>query len=259
MLLGGCTQNPYVVGPNGFQAQNPAAVNPDEAQLAELQRRVQLLDDNNRQLHTQIAQAEKQTQVYRDELQLMRTQLAETSGQLEQARLAAANAEKQFRGLKASTQMRGGATISANTNLRAMAENLDLGNLQVLPEGDVLRVVIPADQLFQANTNRPQPQAVSLLDPVATAIRTNFPRQRIGIEGHTDGSPLYGGQFNNAHQLSAAQAVAVLEILNGRGQLPPEQLFTMAMGSSVPRYENDDASGRAANRRIEVVIYPETF
>lgn len=248
-----------MAGPTPWQTAPPAGVAPQDAQLAELQRRVQHLDDNNRQLHTQIAQAEQQSQVYRDELSLVRQQLAETAGQLEQTRMAASDAEQQFRGLKASTQFRGGATITANTNLQAMAQGLELGGMAVIPDGDKLRIVLPADQLFQLNTANPQAQSVSLVDPVATAIRTRFPRQRIAVEGHTDGSPLYGGQFRTPQQLSAAQAVAVLEMLSVRGGLPQQQLFTSAMGAASPRYDNSTAAGRAANRRVEIVIYPDTF
>lgn len=259
LALAGCTNNPYMAGPTPWQTAQPAGVAPQDAQLAELQRRVQHLDDNNRQLHTQIAQAEQQSQVYRDELSLVRQQLAETAGQLEQTRMAASNAEQQFRGLKASTQFRGGATITANTNLQAMAQGLNLGGMAVIPDGDKLRIVLPADQLFQLNTANPQAQSVSLVDPVAAAIRTRFPRQRIGVEGHTDGSPLYGGQFRTPQQLSAAQAVAVLEMLSVRGSLPQQQLFTSAMGAASPRYDNSTAAGRAANRRVEIVIYPDAF
>lgn len=258
-VLGGCTNNPYMAGATPWQNATPPGVAPQEARLSELQRRVQHLDDNNRQLHTQIAQAEQQTQVYREELALVRQQLAETAGQLEQSRLAASNAEKQFRGLKASTQFRGGATIKANTNLQALAQGLDLGGVPIINDGDVLRIVLPADQLFQLNTANPQPQATALLDNVAGAIRTRFPQQRIGIEGHTDGSQLYGGHYRTPHQLSSAQAVAVLEMLSVRGGLPQPQLFTMALGASSPRYENQTAAGRAANRRIEIVVYPDSY
>ncbi len=258
-VLSGCTNNPYMAGSTPWQTAPPPGVAPQEAQLTELQRRVQHLDDNNRQLHTQVAQAEQQVQVYREELSLVRQQLAETAGQLEQTRLAASNAEQQFRGLKASTQFRGGATIQANTNLQTMAQGLDLGGLAIIPDGDKLRIVLPADQIFQLNTANPQAQSVNLVDPVAAAIRTRFPRQRIGVEGHTDGSPMYGGQFRTPQQLSAAQAVAVLEMLSVRGSLPPQQLFTMAMGEANPRYDNSTAAGRAANRRVEIVIFPDTF
>ena len=51
----GCSQNPYLAVPGGatWQAPQTASVNTTDVQIAELNRRVQLLADNNRQLPTQ--------------------------------------------------------------------------------------------------------------------------------------------------------------------------------------------------------------
>jgi len=260
--LVGCTQNPYLAAPGGAAWQaSPAtvAVNPIEAQVAELNRRVQLLDDNNRQLHTQLAQSEQQAQVYRDELGLVRKQLADTTTRLEATSIAAQEAENRVRGFHASTQMRGNASIQPNTNLSQLASSLNLGGIPVQRDGDVLRVLVPADQLFQPGTAQLHPQASSTLDPIAAQLRSVFPRQRIGIEGYTDNAAIYGGQVATTHQLASAQTAAVLDLLTRRAGMPPEQLFTVAQGANNPRQSNDTASGRAANRRIELVIYPETF
>lgn len=254
----GCSQNPYLAGPSGATWQTPqtaATVNPVDAQLAELNRRVQLLDDNNRQLHTQLAQSEQAAQVYREESELLRTQLAEMSQQLQSTTLAARDAEKRVRGLQASTQIRGNATIQPNTNLSQLASRLNL-RVPVLQDNEVIRIVIPSDQLFQPGTAQLQPQASSTLDPIAAQLRSIFPQQRIGIEGYTDNAPLYGGTAGNSHQLAAAQASAVLDLLTRRAGMPPQQLFTVAQGANNPRQSNETAAGRAANRRIELVIYP---
>lgn len=265
--LTGCSQNPYLAAPGGAAwqgqgsafAQNGAATNPVQSQLAELSRRVQLLDDNNRQLTTQLAQSEQQSQVYKDELGLVRTQLAEVTNQFESARLAANSAQDKMRSFQASAQMRGGATIKPNTNLRTQASRLSLPGLLVEPDGDVVRIVLPADQLFRPNTTQLIPQAASLLDPVASQLRSIFPRQKIAIEGYTDNSTVYGGQVSTSHQLASAQASSVLDFLTRRSQIPPQQLFTLAQGANNPRRSNDSAAGRASNRRIELVVYPETF
>ncbi|QDV61906.1 Peptidoglycan-binding protein ArfA [Crateriforma conspicua] len=261
-VVSGCTQNPYLATPGGAAWQGqPVAVanNPTQAQIAELSRRVQLLDDNNRQLTTQLAQSEQQAQVYKDELRLVRTQLAEVTNQFESARMAANQAENQVRSFQASTQMRGGATIRPNTNLSAQASRLNLPNLAVQPDGDVVRIILPADQLFRAGTNQMIPQAAGILDPVAAQLRTVFPRQRIAVEGYTDNSPVYGGDVATSHQLSAAQSGAVLDFMVRRAGMPIHQLFTVAQGANNPRQSNDTPAGRAANRRIELVVYPETF
>jgi flagellar motor protein MotB len=263
-IVGGCTQGPYPVGP-GFPAGSPwgpsqaANVSPADAQVADLQRRVQLLDNDNRQLQTQLAQSEQQTLVYREELNLMRQQLADSTQRLEEARIVASRTNQQFQGLQASTQFRGGATLQANTNMRQVAEALRSAGLPVVYEADAARVVIPADQLFQPGTAQLLPQASGMLMPLAAQITRLAPRQKIGIEGYTDDAPLYGGAFSNAHQLTSAQASAIFEMLSSRGGLTQDSMVAIGNGSTRPRQSNDTAAGRAGNRRIEVVIYPDSL
>lgn len=267
-LISGCTQNPYlaVPGAGAYPAQNgplnpslsQQAVNPNDARLAELSRRVQLLDDNNRQLHTQLAQSEQQAQVYREELNLMRKQLADTSQQLETAQIAARDAQSKVRGFQASTQMRGGATIQPNTNLSQLASRLNLGGLPVREDGDRIRIAIPSDQLFAPGTAQLIPQAANVVDPVAAQLRSLFPRQRIGIEGYTDNAPDYASSASG-HQLASAQASAVLDLLTRRAGMPVSQFFIVAQGANQPLQPNASAAGRAANRRVELVIYPEQY
>ena len=60
------------------------------AQISELERRAKLLDENNRQLHSQLAQSQQQVQTYRERSDLMQQQLGDMSAQLQQARIAAA-------------------------------------------------------------------------------------------------------------------------------------------------------------------------
>ena len=98
-----------------------------------------------------------------------------------------------------------------------------------------------------------------VLDPIAAQLRSVFPRQRMAVEGYTDNSPMYGGQVSTSHQLASAQAAAVLDLLVRRAGMPPQQLFTVAQGTNNPRATNDTPAGRSTNRRIELVIYPDTF
>lgn len=256
----GCTQNPYLAGAGTpWQPVSPGALTATQAQIAELNRRVQLLDDNNRQLTTQLAQSEQQGQVYRDELNLVRKQLADATTQYESARMAAQSADNRVRSFQASTQLRGGASIRANTNLSGLANRLNLGGIPVERDGQVIRIVLPSDQLFAPGTAQLIPASASLLDPVSAQIRSVFPRQRVGIEAYSDNAPIYGGASTSPHQLTSAQASVLLDSLSRRGGMPPQQLFVVAHGSNNPRADNNTPAGRAANRRIELVVYPETF
>ena len=65
-------------------------------------------------------------------------------------------------------------------------------------------------------------------------------------------------QWQSQHQLTVAQATAVFEQLATRYHFNPQQLFVLGHGSNHPRVSNATSAGQAKNRRVELVIYPET-
>ena len=269
--VSGCNRsNPYLTAsPSGFfmPSASPSLANPQlPAQLAEIERRAKLSDDNNRQLTTQLAQSQQQNQLLKERSDLMQRQLQDTSNQLQQSRMSSAQSNQQFRGLADRVQVdqslqerRGGAKLTANTSSKIGSEPLrDLGYV-VENEGGVLRLRVPADQLFQPGTAQLSPSASGILDRISETLKRSYSRQRIAIEGHTDNSPLYGGTFSTNHQLAAAQSNAVLDHLTRRNQMPIVQLFTLNHGDNYPISDNQSPASRATNRRVEFVIYSETF
>ncbi len=73
-LTSGCNRsNPiWLPHPSGFGGLQTTSQPGQEvnAQLAELERRARLLDENNRQLTTQLAQSQQQMQLYRERSEL---------------------------------------------------------------------------------------------------------------------------------------------------------------------------------------------
>ena len=311
-IVGGCTPRPGFVGgvatnqPWGPTSSPPVAA--ADARMGELSRRVQLLDEDNRQLQTQLAQSEQQMQVFRDESELLRRQLADMSDQVQSSLAAARSATQQFEAARgqvdqyAAAARRGAAgmiaprsdrmvgigpptpvpagpaptpvpggnlapampvgrtpqTMAASAPMSPMDPATPVRRLGLLTQvdGGVIRVVLPSDRLFTPGSMTLHGGAASLLDPVITTLRTHYPRQRIGIEAYTDDGPIGVSGVATSHQLTAGQAAAVLDDLTRRGGMPPGQLFTVAQGVNHPRHSNQTAAGRAANRRIELVIYP---
>ena len=263
----GCARNPYATNP--YQAQSgqapwtaqSAQASPMQSQMQDAQRRLAELDANNRDLHAQLAQVQQETAVYKDQLALVQKRLSDTASQLQEAQRTRQEFEQRAETLQASMRRRGGATITANNSVR---QNLDVANLpglDVRTEGDVVRIVVPADQLFLSGSASFTAASGPLLDRIAMAIGQNYPRQRIAIEGHTDAAPAAGvaGQAASNHHLAASQAQGVFEQLTRRNRLPARQLFVVAHGDNHPRASNATPAGRAENRRIEIVIYPETY
>lgn len=253
LMLTGCPKSPFLAGEQSAQLQQ------QQVASAQLQSRATDLDANNRQLHADLAQAEQRYRVAEDELRLVRTELRENADKLRELQLARNSAEGRVQALQASTQRRAGATITANNSRSRDLPVIDLPGLETVAEGDVIRIRIPADQIFSMGTYQFTPSASATLDRVADAIARRYPRQKIGIEGHTDASPPpVNIGVNTHHQLATWQTMAVFQHFTQRNRLPSQQFFTISHGSNHPRASNATAAGAAANRRVEVVIYPET-
>jgi flagellar motor protein MotB len=238
------------VQPPGFPA--PPAYS---AQVQDLSQRTSALDADNRDLHAELARSQQQVHVLQDEVTLLRDQLQEKAAELRGLLLAKQEADHRAESVEAAARHRGGATITANTSLRQTLPEVDLPGLEVRREQNAIHIELPSDRLFRQNSDQILPAAQRWIDLVASAIRQSYPSQLIGIEGHTDGPPEGG---ISSHQLTSSQAIAVLNALTRVSRLPERQFFTVGRGANQPLVSNATTSGKARNRRVEIVIYPET-
>lgn len=258
-LCAGCQQGAFAP-PNGqagaanvFQQQSQALT----SQIQDLNRRVSQLDLNNSDLHRQLAQSEQQRQKAQDQADLFHKQITAMAEQLKSTQLAKTEADKQVTALQASTKMRGGATITANSSIKQSLSAVAIPGLDIRQDGEVIRIELPADKLFATGGGQLQADGYRILDEVAAAIQRSYSRQRIVIEGHTDDS--LAGNSTAAHAVSSSQAGAVFQQLVQRGRLPARQLSVLAMGDNHPLASNGTAAGKSKNRRVEIVIYPDTI
>ncbi len=265
-------QNPLASdGGAGAAAANPPLLNAQSnaaatAQYQEMERRARLLDENNRQLTTQLAQAQQQTDLQRERSDLLQTQLQDAARQLQQAQLASLQTQQEVfaarseaSGLQASIRNRGGATLVANNSLQKTADALSTSGFPAIVDGRVIRIAVPSDQMFVQNTPQLSPAARAILDRIAASLALNASRNRIGVEAHTDAGPAPSSVANSLQQLAALQAVSVIDYMQSRGQFANTQLFSIAHGPNHPVADNQSAAGRAQNRRIEFVVYPDSI
>ncbi|QSS98049.1 OmpA family protein [Psychroflexus sp. ALD_RP9] len=78
------------------------------------------------------------------------------------------------------------------------------------------------------------------------------------IEGHTDNVPYNGsGQLKDNWDLSTKRATEVLKLLLQNENIEPERLTAAGRGKYAPVAPNTTQSGKAKNRRIEVVLTPQ--
>ena len=116
--------------------------------------------------------------------------------------------------------------------------------------GNELIVTLPEAITFETDSTYVRPTLQDDLAALANNLR-EYPDSTVDVIGHTDS--VGDGSYNQ--NLSARRAQSVSNILRDNGT-PSSRIRAYGRGETEPVASNDSASGRAANRRVEVVIRP---
>lgn len=118
--------------------------------------------------------------------------------------------------------------------------------------GDALLINLPAGVTFPTDSASIQPQFFEPLSNVANTL-TTYESSLVDVIGHTDSS----GAEDYNQDLSERRANAVADYLKGRGVIA-ERIVAFGRGETQPVATNATPEGRAANRRVELMIVPLT-
>ncbi len=119
------------------------------------------------------------------------------------------------------------------------------------------RFVFQAELLFPPASAELSPAGQAQLRQIARLLGEIAPRIPPGtpwilrVDGHADRNPIRGGRFADNWQLSAARALAVVQLLIEAG-VPANRLAATAFGDQQPLEEADTPEAHARNRRIEL-------
>jgi flagellar motor protein MotB len=255
IALAGCADNPMVLqGRVAQYQQNQSAL---QKQNELYQARIDALDRENQQKQTLLAQTQQQTKLLEDRLTAVTEQLRSTTAQLAQVQGEKQEVDTKSKALTASLRRQAGVSITPNNSFLQTLPAIRYADVRVRRDGDVIRVELPGNQLFDPGGARVRPAAMNMIADVAVEIRRTYPDQLLGIEGHTDSDPVTGGQYRTNHELSAARALAVYDVLVNSQRYRPEQLFVVGHGGNHPVVSNGTLDGKQRNRRVELVIYPD--
>ena len=255
LALAGCADNPMVL--QGRVAQYQQQQSDLQNQIKLYQSRIDILDHDNQRKEALLAQQQQQTKLLEDRLTAVTEQLRSTTAQLAQIQGEKHELDGKTQALTASLRRQAGVSITPNNSFLQTLPAIRYPDVHVRRDGDVIRIELPGNQLFDPGSARLRATASNMIADVAAEIRRTYPDQLLGIEGYTDTDPLTGGQYRNNHELSAARALAVYEVLVNGQHFRPDQLFVVGHGPNHPVVSNGTLAGKQRNRRVELVIYPD--
>jgi chemotaxis protein MotB len=131
----------------------------------------------------------------------------------------------------------------------------DSGDIEISVKKGVVYVSISDKLLFASGSYNITPKAREVLGKVAQIIN-NQPDIEILVEGHTDNVPYAAGVLLDNWDLSVKRATSVVRMLQNDFKVAPERMTAGGRGEYVPKESNATNSGKAVNRRTEIIIIP---
>jgi chemotaxis protein MotB len=131
-------------------------------------------------------------------------------------------------------------------------ERLDnIASVELIKDNAVM-IVFPGDVLFDSGQADLKPQNITTLNKVAKIIKST--PYVINIIGHTDNVPIRNARFASNWQLSTARACVTADYLIHQMGIDPTRIYAAGHAENKPIRSNHTDEGRAANRRVEIII-----
>ena len=130
--------------------------------------------------------------------------------------------------------------------------------VRVTPRGASISVALADRLLFNAGQVLLHDRAKAKLAKIGEVLRDRFPDRLISIEGHSDSTPpdKMAAYYPTNWELSAARAISVLRFLTDEVGMDSARICAAGFADCRPRAKEDSDEGRAANRRVEIVVQP---
>ncbi|MCK0141768.1 peptidoglycan -binding protein [Aliiroseovarius sp. F20344] len=235
----------------------------EEAQSAESQRKIALLNEQVAALRTQLGSLQAILDEGSTRDQQAQVQIQKLGSELNAALARVAAEERKRAELEEAERKRleeEAKELSAYRSeffgkLRSVLGNRE--GVQIV--GD--RFVFSSEVLFASARAELQPEGKAQVARVATLLSEvagEIPNEVdwvIRVDGHTDNVPLSGtGEFRNNWALSQARALSVVEYMIDELGFPPERLAATGFGEYRPVNPANTIEARAQNRRIELKL-----
>jgi chemotaxis protein MotB len=119
------------------------------------------------------------------------------------------------------------------------------------------KLVFGQELLFNSGSAQIRERARPMLAKIAQFLRiTSY---QVYIDGFTDNVPIHTELYPSNKALSLARAFAVMNYFVREEKLPSQNIALAGYGASRPVASNGTASGRAENRRVELIFKNQKY
>ena len=122
------------------------------------------------------------------------------------------------------------------------------------PKAGTVTVTLDNAILFNAGKAELKAKTSTELNHIYSVLQRRYSGRQIDVVGHTDSDPIKKSKWKDNWELSTQRALSVVRYLINHGT-SKEKIRAVGRGDSMPIASNSSASGKAKNRRVEIVVH----
>lgn len=147
--------------------------------------------------------------------------------------------------------------LALSNKLKRSLDNVTDEDVQVKVLKGVVMISLSDKMLYKTGDYNVLPAAQEVLGKVAKVIN-DYDKYSVLIEGNTDNAPLNSPNLPRDNwDLSALRGTAVAKVLQTQFGVDPARITAGGRSEYNPKSTNMSVSGRAENRRTEIIIMPK--
>ena len=147
--------------------------------------------------------------------------------------------------------------LALSNKLKRSLDNVADQDVQVKVLKGVVMISLSDKMLYKSGDYEIMPAAQEVLGKVAKVIN-DYDKYSVLIEGNTDNVALNSSNLPKDNwDLSALRATSVAKVLQSKFGVDPARITAGGRSEYNPKTTNASVSGRAENRRTEIIIMPK--
>ena len=173
------------------------------------------------------------------------------------AKYKAMKAEKEMNKQEMDASLAGQGT-SMNEIQTKLVEGLGAlidSGIDVTYKEGLLHIQLPEKMLFKTGSAVLGKSSKAELSPMASVLN-QYPKVQIYVIGHSDTMKIHTAKFEDNWALSTERANSIVRALIKDYAVAPSRILSAGRSKFSPIASNDTKVGKAANRRIEIILNP---
>ncbi len=225
--------------------------------LAERQREIQDLKSQNTALTSENNLLKSQHDALKSSLDACLSNTGKSSANIDKL-VGEINASNKYIKQLISTNSRNDSlNLALSNKLKRSLDNVADQDVDVKVLKGVVMISLSDKMLYKSGDYNVLPAAREVLGKVAAVIN-DYDTYSVLIEGNTDNVPLSSANLPKDNwDLSALRGTAVAKILQNEFGVNPNRITAGGRSEYNPKTTNASVSGRAENRRTEIIIMPK--